>query len=232
MRDPGNDLLTAYNFGNASGSYNYELTNEFVGSSDPNDYYRFTLSNSSSFSINLSGLGADADLELLDVFGTGIKRSSRSDTAIDSVSADLSAGTYYARVYPYGSSNTSYNISFAGSGVGIDPGNIFDTAFDLGEFGSNISRSQNDFVGSSDEFDYYKFSVSEGGNYRVRIDNLRADADLTLFSNNKLYLGVSAQIGTTSEAVTRFLNPNTYYAKVASFHGVNNTDYTVTVEPV
>ncbi|MEH2022126.1 PPC domain-containing protein [Nostoc sp.] len=231
MRDPGNVVQTAYNLGNASGSYNFQFTNEFVGSSDVNDYYRFSLSNSSNFSVTLSGLGADADLQLLDVFGTVIQSSVRSGTASDSISRNLSAGTYYARVYPYGGSNTSYNISFAGSGVGSDPGNTFGTALDLGEFGSNISRFQNDFVGSSDQFDYYRFSVSEGGNYKVGIDNLAADADLTLYSSNQVFLGSSVNSGTTPDAITRNLTPDTYYARVSSFAG-NNTNYTVTVQSV
>lgn len=233
MRDPGNDLQTAYNLGNASGSYDYGFTSQFVGPGDTNDYYRFTLSNSSDFSITLSGLGADADLQLLDVFGTIIQSSSSGGTATDSISRSLSAGTYYARVYPFGSSNTtSYNIDFAGSGVGIDPANTFGTAFDLGEFGTNISRFQNDFVGSSDQFDYYKFSVSEGGNYKVRIDNLTADADLTLYDSNEVFLGSSVNSGTTSDAITRNLTSDTYYARVSSFLSTNNTNYTVTVEPV
>ncbi|MEH2293744.1 PPC domain-containing protein [Nostoc sp.] len=232
MRDPGNDLQTAYNLGNASGSYDYGFTNQVVGPSDTNDYYSFTLSNSSNFSINLSGLGADADLQLLDAFGTVIQSSSRAGTATDSISTNLSAGTYYARVYPYSSTDISYNINFAGSGVGIDPGDTFGTALDLGEFGSNDSRYQNDFVGSSDQYDYYKFSVSEGGNYKVQIDNLTADADLTLYSSNQVFLGSSVNSGTTPDAITSNLAPDTYYARVSSFLGTNNTNYTVSVAAV
>ncbi|MBN3922789.1 PPC domain-containing protein [Nostoc sp. NMS4] len=231
MRDPGNSVQTAYNLGNASGGYNFNFTNEFVGSSDPNDYYRFTLSNSSNFSVTLSGLGADADLQLLDGFGNVIQSSIRSGTANDSISSNLSAGTYYARVYPFGGSNTSYNIGFTGSGAGIDPGNTFGTAFDLGEFGSNISRFQNDFVGSSDQFDYYQFSVSEGGNYKVQINNLAADADLTLYRGNQSFLGSSINSGTTPDSITTSLTPDIYYARVSSFAG-NNTNYTVSVAAV
>ncbi|MEH2246565.1 PPC domain-containing protein [Nostoc sp.] len=232
MRDPGNSLPFAYSLGNVSGDINLAYNNQFVGSSDPNDYYVFTLSNDSNFSISISALSADADLQLLDSFGTLIQRSSNSGTNTDSISRNLSAGTYYALVYPYKSSDTNYNISFTGSGVGIDPGSTFDTAFDLGEIGSNINISHNDFVGGSDEYDYYKFSISEGGNYKVGIDNLTADADLVLYSGNQVSLGSSSNSGTTSDAISSYLNPDTYYARVLSYNGTNNTNYTFAVNSI
>ncbi|AFY34510.1 PPC domain-containing protein [Calothrix sp. PCC 7507] len=230
MRDPGSNIQTAYNLGNASGSYNYTFS-QSVNSSDTNDYYRFTLSNGSNFNINLSGLSADADLQLLDSVGNVIQSSSNGGTASDSISRYLGAGTYYARVNSYNGANTSYSLNFTGSGPGFDPGSSFSSAFDLGEFSRNIGRSQSDFVGSSDPNDYYRFTVSEAGNYRVRVNNLTADADLQLYNSSQVVIGSSSNGGTASDAVTSYLNAGTYYARVNSFNGAN-TNYTVTTESV
>jgi hypothetical protein len=230
MRDPGNSTYTAYNLGNASGSYNYTFS-QSVNSSDTADYYRFTLSNGSNFSLNLSGLSADADLQLLDSAGNVIQGSYNGGTASDSISRYLGAGTYYARVNPYSSANTSYSLNFTGSGTGIDPGNSFSSAFDLGEFSRNVGRSQSDFVGNSDPNDYYRFTVSEAGNYRVRVNNLTADADLQLYNGSQVVLGSSSNAGTASDSVTSYLNAGTYYARVYSYNGAN-TNYTVTTESV
>ena len=50
---------------------------DFVGSADTQDYFRFTVVQSSSVSLNLSGLSADADLQLLGAQGQSIASSTR-----------------------------------------------------------------------------------------------------------------------------------------------------------
>ncbi|MEG4583212.1 pre-peptidase C-terminal domain-containing protein, partial [Microcoleus sp. MON1_C5] len=86
---------------------------DWVGPQDTNDYYKFTLANSSNFSLTLNGLSADADVHLLDSTGTTVLQSSTNGgTAADSISRTLSAGAYYVRVYPY-SGSTTYNLSMS-----------------------------------------------------------------------------------------------------------------------
>jgi Cadherin-like/Bacterial pre-peptidase C-terminal domain/Bacterial Ig domain/Bacterial cadherin-like domain len=71
-----------------------------------NDYYRFTLSNASSFNLNLSGLSANAEVELLNSSGAIVtidgvaQRSTNQGALIESINTLLDAGTYYIRVYP------------------------------------------------------------------------------------------------------------------------------------
>ncbi len=61
--DPGNSLLTARNVvGVQNGSI--RLT-EFVGTGDPNDFYRFEINTKSNFSLRLDGLTRDADVKLI-----------------------------------------------------------------------------------------------------------------------------------------------------------------------
>ena len=63
----GNTLATARNIGNLSGTQSFS---DWVGSTDTNDYYRFSLLQASNFSLNLTGLSSDADVELLDSNGS------------------------------------------------------------------------------------------------------------------------------------------------------------------
>lgn len=70
------------------------------------DYFRFTLARASSFSLSLSGLGANADVELLDSLGnsvtidTALQRSANEGTVPDTLNTILDAGTYFIRVFP------------------------------------------------------------------------------------------------------------------------------------
>lgn len=70
------------------------------------DYYRFTLTRASSFNLELSGLGANADVEVLNSLGnpvtvnTVLLRSTNEGTLPDTINTILDAGTYFIRVFP------------------------------------------------------------------------------------------------------------------------------------
>jgi Ca2+-binding RTX toxin-like protein len=105
----------AITVGSSSTSYT-----DWVGSTDTNDYYRFSLANSGNFNLNLTGMTADADVQLLNSSGSLIASSTNGGTASESITGQLSAGTYYIRVYPY-SGDTNYNLSV--SAVSLAPVN-------------------------------------------------------------------------------------------------------------
>jgi hypothetical protein len=82
-----------------------------VGDVDKNDFYKFDISGTRDLRLSLTGLSADADLEVLDSSGTRIDFSNLSGSRSESVSINnLGAGTYYARVSQY-TGDTSYNLS-------------------------------------------------------------------------------------------------------------------------
>ncbi|MEB3181774.1 MAG: S8 family serine peptidase, partial [Nostocaceae cyanobacterium] len=93
---------------------------DWVGSTDTNDYYRFTLSNTSNFNLTLNGLSADADVHLLDNAGTLIQSSAAGGTAAEAISRSLNAGTYYIRVFPY-SGSTNYNLNVSATVAPLPP---------------------------------------------------------------------------------------------------------------
>lgn len=61
---PGSTLGTAYGLSTLSGRS--DVLSDAVGTADPNDYFRFSFSaSSSSLSVLLSGLSANADLQVI-----------------------------------------------------------------------------------------------------------------------------------------------------------------------
>ncbi len=71
-----------------------------------NDYFRFTLNSASSFNLVLSGLSANADVEVLNSTGALVTantvplRSDNEGTLVESINTILDPGTYYIRVQP------------------------------------------------------------------------------------------------------------------------------------
>jgi uncharacterized repeat protein (TIGR01451 family) len=121
----GSTLATAFNLGTLANS----TQNDFVGNVDSIDYYRFTLTNPSGLTLSLSGLSADADLELSQDKNGDSEISSdeiiqvselteNQDESID-ISA-LSAGNYFVKVSQY-EGDTTYDLSLTPkTAIGVD----------------------------------------------------------------------------------------------------------------
>jgi subtilisin family serine protease len=105
----GNTLATARDITIGATPTTYS---DFVDSTDSNDYYRFSLGTTSNFSLNLTGLSDDADVSLLDSNGSVITSSTNGSNTSESITRQLSAGTYFVRVYPY-SGSTNYNLTLS-----------------------------------------------------------------------------------------------------------------------
>ncbi|MEG4534651.1 S8 family serine peptidase [Microcoleus sp. D2_18a_D3] len=125
--DSDNSLLTARNVvGVQNGSIS--LT-EFVGTGDPDDFYRFDINTNSNFSLRLDGLAADADVDLIQDrnrngvvdSGESIGYSLESGIAPDAINLSyLAPGTYYVRVSSYLGS-TNYNLTLSATPVPVLP---------------------------------------------------------------------------------------------------------------
>lgn len=111
-------MATALDIGVLSGRLSFS---DFVGSSDRDDFYRFTLANTSNnFNISLTGLSDSAKVELIyDSNGNG--QFDNYDSIIDydygsisynpSISSPLGQATYFVRVRTYSSDdNTRYSL--------------------------------------------------------------------------------------------------------------------------
>jgi len=215
-----NTLSTAYNVGTLSGSRN---VTGWVGSTDYQDYYRFYVGTTSNFRLNLTGLSADADVQLLNSAGSVVQGSYWSGTGSELISRQLGAGTYYARVYQY-SGNTNYNLSLNATPLDY-AGNSLSTARNIGTLSG--TRSFTDWVGNVDTNDYYRFYVGTTSNFRLNLTRLSANANVQLLNSAGTVVQSSTLSGNNSELIARQLAVGTYYARVYPFSG--NTNYSLTL---
>ncbi len=96
--------------GNTAGAATIPLNTDVFGlveARGDNDYYRFNITTGGTITISLSNLPADYQLALLSSAGALLQTSANNGTANESISRDVPAGTYYARVYP--KSNGAWN---------------------------------------------------------------------------------------------------------------------------
>lgn len=221
----GNTLATARDIGILTGSRTY---NDFVGSIDVNDYYRFTLASRSNFTLSLTGMSADADVQLLNSSGSVIAASAASGSTSETIARTLDAGNYYVRVYPY-SGNTNYSLSLSQqNAIPLDyAGNTLATARDIGILTG--SRTYNDFVGSftggNDVNDYYRFTLSSRSNFTLSLSGMSADADVQLLNSSGSFIAGSAASGSSNETITRTLDAGNYFVRVYPYYG--STYYTL-----
>lgn len=189
--DPGNTLNTALDIGTLSRT----SFDDFVGSADGNDYYRFNIATTSNLKLSLKGLSDNANTQLIyDNNGNGqidsvdsLKVGVGGINNNASISSDLGAGTYFIRVYvPYGSANTNYNLGISATATPpttpTDPGNTLSTALDIGTLSSRTSFS--DFIGSVDRNDFYRFTLTNNSNFNLALNGLKDDARAELISDS------------------------------------------------
>jgi hypothetical protein len=101
-----------------------KLFNDFVGTADPQDYYKIDLATPSNLNLTLKGLTSDANIELLNGDGTVLGSSTNPGTAQDLVNLSLKAGSYFVRVFPAATNtSTTYSLDFD-----VDPLRFFGLA--------------------------------------------------------------------------------------------------------
>jgi hypothetical protein len=108
----GNTMDTARDIGTLNDEQEFT---DWVGNTDTDDYYKFTLSSDSAkwaFSLVLSGMTADADVQLFNSSRGAIWRGNNGDTSNESCNMTLNADTYYVRVYPY-ADGTNYKLTLS-----------------------------------------------------------------------------------------------------------------------
>ncbi|BAY73647.1 VCBS repeat-containing protein [Nostoc linckia NIES-25] len=223
----GNSTGAARNIGTL-GTSNSSYS-DWVGGADTNDYYRFYLDGTRNLRLSMSGLSADADVEVLNASGVGVGASRNSGTTSETIDLDnLAAGTYYARVYRY-SGDTYYNLSLRGETiVPLDyAGNTTGAARNIGTL--NSYRSFGDWVGSLDGNDYYRFDVGTQTNFSLSLTGLSADADVQLLDISGNFISASGNSGSNSESITRQLSAGIYFVRVYSYNATNNTNYSLSL---
>ena len=197
---------------------------DWVGSADTNDYYRFSLGGTSNLNLSLTGLTANAHVQLLNSAGTVIRSSTARGSSSEFITQQLAAGTYYVRVYPYSSNSTYYNLGLSAIPV-VPPdyaGNTLGTARAVTV--SSSTTTFQDWVGSADTNDYYRFSLGGTSNLNLSLTGLTANAHVQLLNSAGTVIRSSTARGSSSEFITQQLAAGTYYVRVYPFSS-NSTYY-------
>ncbi|NMG58146.1 calcium-binding protein [Geitlerinema sp. P-1104] len=239
---PGNTARTAGDLGVFSGTQTFR---DFVGTTDRNDYYRFTLNQVHDVELTLFGMDQNADLELYIgdpkpdgsvEIGDRITRSNNFGTTDDSITRSLGAGTYFVRVFPQAGRNdidTRYSLTFEATPTGIvdQAGNTASAALDLGILEGE--RNFQDFVGTADRNDYYRFTLAGVRDFNLDLFGMRQNADVELYVGQQKLDGSwelgdritrSNNFGTTDDSITRSLGAGTYFVRVFPQAGRNDID--------
>jgi hypothetical protein len=239
---PGNTPQTALNAGLLTGVQTF---NQSISSTNPNDYYRFSLSGPTNLNVVVNGITQDSNLELFldsnnDGFVNATERvglSTQPGTLQDSITGFFTAGNYFVNVSQgVPGAETGYNLNLIATPVTGDlGGNSENTATNLGILSG--TRRIDDFVGDADDEDYFRFAINDVRNVNLLLTGLNDDADLRLYqavNNNGAIeegnlIAQSIQSGTTPEALSRTLTPGDYLVLVSpGFDGVN-TNYSLTL---
>ena len=224
QNDPGNDLDNATDITVGEDPTTYS---DWVGASDRDDYYRFSLDESSRVNLSVTGLSDDADVQILDSSGNELFESSNSASNDETINAQLTAGTYFVRVFAYTSfDNTEYDLTISTS-VTDDPGNTLDEAKEIvvGEDPTTF----NEWVGSSDRNDYYRFNINDSKNLSLSLSGLSSDADVQLLDDGGSVVAQSTNSGSNSETIEAQIGAGTYYIRVNAYLSLDNTDYSLTI---
>ncbi|MBK8519899.1 MAG: fibronectin type III domain-containing protein [Chitinophagaceae bacterium] len=98
--------------GSTSGAALIPFNTDIKGLLSPsgdNDYYRFVITTGGTITMTLTTLPANYHLRLLNSSGSTLQTSNKSGTTNETITRTVTAGTYYARVYPQGSANNATN---------------------------------------------------------------------------------------------------------------------------
>ena len=229
----GNDTeASATNLGTLNGTVSGQGS---IGANyDYVDWYRFSVNNVSTFSLSLSGLSQNLNVYMYNSKGEVITSSTNFSSDPESINGVLESGTYYVQIFPSGGilAFTNYNLSLSATPTTIGPdaaGNTIANARDTGSLNGIVSYR--DFVGITDYYDYYRFSLASSRNVSLSLTGLSQDADLWLYDSSGSSITFSSSSGTTQEQINRFLSAGTYYVRVSttSFTFSGNTTYNLSL---
>ncbi|MDX2241159.1 MAG: C2 family cysteine protease [Leptolyngbyaceae cyanobacterium bins.302] len=245
-----NTLSTANAVGDVSGTV---TRTGFVGSGDVVDYHKINLTGfgtSNSLNLTLTGLSADADLELIRDYnanglidaGETISYANRGSNSDESINLhNLAAGEYFVGVKHW-SGDTNYTLRLSNSftsnllaienNVGVLSGTQYFSNPSPAE-GETFDRRNG--IATTDSSDLYRFSLSSIRNVSLGLTGIGAGADLDLrlirdYNSNGIVdagedLATSTHSSNWNEAINKNLEAGDYFVQVHRWGG--NSTYSL-----
>ncbi|NES97573.1 MAG: hypothetical protein F6K32_20630, partial [Desertifilum sp. SIO1I2] len=238
----GNSLATATDLGELVDEIN---VNDFVSNSDPDDYYRFSLSQETGFAMFLSGLTADADVELIQdknnngVVDDGEVIGRSEEAGVDPEYVDvarLAPDTYYVRVLEF-DGDTPYQLDLLASrDSGVDA-EVFTTIDANQTIQENLESSDqaNPSRIDSRKDDYHLTNVVAGQTVTVNLNSSEFDTYLQLVNafTGEVIAENDDVDSSTDSSLSFVVQPNTdYLVRVTSFdpQDTGRGQYTVSTQ--
>jgi trimeric autotransporter adhesin len=220
----GNTPATAFDFGLLnSPPVPPKSAEDSLGRTDV-DFFKFRLNTLSNFSLTLTGLDGDADVELLDRNSNLIARSINAGPVPEAVISRLEAGEYFIRVYPGTSTSSTEFYNLTVFAVPVDSAGF--TTADALDITNQINNPSapaefKDWVGEVDFNDLYRFVLTAPTTFfnlslRGLTSNADVDVQLLQVSSTGTFTVVDAstQTGSLDESFNRLLAAGTYYIRV------------------
>jgi hypothetical protein len=172
--------------GSTSGAATIPLNTDIKGLINPsgdNDYYKFVITTGGTITMTLTTLPANYHLRLLNSSGSTLQSSTNSGTNNETINRTVSAGTYYARVYPSNSSNWNASSCYT---LRVQTGTA--------TRGDVVALSGNDLIVSPNPAGYFVnlgFNTEDAGSVMISIVNqtgtvvLNKTLPVTAGDNNK-----------------------------------------------
>ncbi|HEY9878338.1 MAG TPA: hypothetical protein V6D29_07770 [Leptolyngbyaceae cyanobacterium] len=102
--------------------------------------------------------------------------------------------------------------------------------YDIGVLDINpLPKKFSGIVNSKYQIDQYKFSLQAKSNFKLLLDQLSADANVSLINAEGVTIWYSQKIGTSSESADLTLNPGSYSLKV-NLNDENGTSYSLILQ--
>jgi subtilisin family serine protease len=242
----GETLTTARDLG----TLGQKSVTDFVGDADIEDYYRFAVNQPSNLKVAIAQLQGSVALEIgQDRNGNGeIETDEILQSVMGARNGDISIeqplleGTYYLRINgEVGETNYKLDLAATAAPLAVDRGgNTLAQAYDMGELTSK--KNYEDFVGTLDPDDYYRFELKQTRRLKVTLSGLSIDADLQLIQdlnqNGKVDINEYEVLeypfvgGNEPETIDTGLSPGVYYLRVAQYAGDTAYKLTATVETI
>jgi Ca2+-binding RTX toxin-like protein len=241
--EPNNTLATAYSIGILSSPRTFQ---DFVGSLDEEDFYRFSLTQNSTVKLSLSGLTdnyiyieviADKDNDgQIDYYDT-VQSEYGGSGSNALATVDLGAGTYFARVRTSSDNdNSNYTLGLSRTATPpttpSNPGNTLGSALGIGILSG--SKIYQDFVGTLDTDDFYRFSLTQNSTVKLSLSGLTDNyiyieviADKDNDGQIDYYDTVKSEYGGSGSnaLATVDLGAGTYFARVRTSSDNDNSNY-------
>ncbi|MBW4495219.1 MAG: pre-peptidase C-terminal domain-containing protein [Oscillatoria princeps RMCB-10] len=188
--------------------------NDSVSEAEPQDNYRFTVSEFGEVNLTISGLSSSAYVSVLDSQGYQINSAYGDSAQPASLTSLLKPGDYFVQVNSSGG-ETDYTLSLGAAAP---------TA--IGSLSSPQTVSES--VGQSDRADSYSFTVDSFSEVSVLLEGLTSGADVQVFNSEGNYVTSVWSDGTQPGSASSLLKPGTYYLLVSGYD--SDTNYTVNLE--